>query len=254
MSRVLFIQADSRLLNPVLDQGLIDAAYQDDAEAARSEWGGEFRSDISQFLPDELIDAAIIAERLELPWLVELRGTYLAFADPGGGAHDAMTMAIAHKDQGRAGVELLVLDQIHVAAAPYDPIEVARGFAAVLQRFEIGHVIGDRYSGQFVVSAFRAAGIRYEHSQLDKSGIYNEVLPLFAQKRVELLDDKRLITELRLLERRPRAGGRGDSVDHPPRGGKDDIANSVCGALWRASVSKAMRGMGARSRPPYAVM
>jgi hypothetical protein len=44
--------------------------------------------------------------------------------------------------------------------SPYDLIEVARRFAAVLQRFEIGHVIGDRYSGEFVVSAFRSAGIR----------------------------------------------------------------------------------------------
>jgi hypothetical protein len=78
-------------------------------------------------------------------------------------------------------------------------------------------------------------------------------LALFAQKRVELLDDKRLITELRLLERRPRAGGRGDGVDHPPRG-SDDIANSACGALWQASKCKAFPAAGPRIRPAYAIM
>lgn len=253
MSRVLFIQADSRLLNPTLDQGLIDAAYLDDAEAAQSEWGGLFRSDISQFLPDELIDAAVVPNRTELPWLLPCRGTYVGFIDPGGGAHDAMTMAICHKELGRVGVETLVLDQLHAVQAPYDPIAVARQFAAVLQRFELGHAIGDRYSGEFAVSAFRSAAIRYEHCQLDKSAIYGETLPLFAQRRVELLDDKRLITELRLLERRPRAGGRGDSVDHPGNA-HDDRANACAGALWLASKSKAIRGMGARSRPPYAIM
>jgi hypothetical protein len=60
-TRALFIQADSRTLNPLLDQGQIAAAYQDDAEGARSEWGAEFRSDVSAFLPDELLDAAIVA-------------------------------------------------------------------------------------------------------------------------------------------------------------------------------------------------
>ncbi|HEX4387517.1 MAG TPA: hypothetical protein VH109_02715 [Steroidobacteraceae bacterium] len=146
-----------------------------------------------------------------------------------------------------------MLDQLHVAPAPCDPDEITRRFAAVLQRFEIGHVIGDRYGAEWVASAFRRAGVRYEPASLDKSAIYSEVLPLFAQKRVELLDDRRLLTQLRLLERKPRAGGRGDSVDHPPRA-HDDIANAACGALWQASMCKRFPGMGARSRPPYAIM
>jgi len=251
MSRVLFIQADSRLLNPTLDQGLIDAAYQDDAEAAKSEWGGLFRADISQFLPDELIDAAVVDGRTELPWTLQLRGGYVAFCDPSGGAHDAMTLAIAHKEPGTR-YENIVLDQIHVAVPPFDPEEIARRYSAILQRFEIPYVTGDRYAAEWVVSAFRRAGMRYSISDLDKSAIYCGALPLFAQKRVELLDNKRLITELRLLERRPRAGGRGDAVDHPPRG-SDDIANAACGALWQASVSRAFIGAGQRSRPAYSI-
>jgi hypothetical protein len=78
-------------------------------------------------------------------------------------------------------------------------------------------------------------GVSYWPSAKDKSAIYVETMPLFSQGLVELLDVPQLETELRLLERKPRAGGRGDSVDHPPRG-NDDVANAACGALWLASI------------------
>jgi hypothetical protein len=143
----------------------------EDPEAARSEWFGEFRSDISQFLPDQLIDAAVVSGRTELPWCLPLRGTYVAFCDPSGGAHDAMTMAIAHKEPGTR-TEHVVLDQIHVAVPPFDPEEIARRYAAVLQRFEVHYVTGDRYAAEWVVSAFRRAGLRYATSDLDKSAVY----------------------------------------------------------------------------------
>jgi len=251
-SDVLVLKADHTQLNPTLDPKVIERAMAEDPEAARSEWFGEFRSDISQWLPDDLIDAAIVPGRLELPWMIQLRNCYVAFADPGGGVRDAMTMGIAHREPGTRA-EQLVLDQLHVAQAPFDPEEITRRFAAVLQRFEISHVIGDRYGAEWVVSAFRKAGVRYEPSSLDKSAIYSEVLALFAQKRVELLDERRLLTQLRLLERKPRTGGRGDSVDHPPRA-HDDIANAACGALWQASVSKGFPANGPRRRPAYSLM
>jgi len=128
---------------------------------------------------------------------------------------------------------------------------VAR-FAALLQNFQLTRVTGDRYGAGFVVDAFKHFGIRYEPAELDKSAIYAEVAPLFAERRVDLLDVKRLATELRLLERRPRSGGRPDSIDHPPRA-HDDAANAACGALWLAS-RKALRPAADRSaRPQYAI-
>ncbi|MES1195357.1 MAG: hypothetical protein ABUL58_00225, partial [Steroidobacter sp.] len=113
-------------------------------------------------------------------------------------------------------------------------------------------VTGDRYAAEWVASTFRKYQVRYEPSSLDKSAIYNEVLPLFTQQRIELLDNKRLITELRLLERKPRAGGRGDSIDHPPRA-HDDVANTVCGALWQASISRRLPYGAQLNRPAYSL-
>ena len=70
-----------------------------------------------------------------------------------------MTMAIAHKEPGTRA-ENVVLDQIHVAAAPFEPEEIARRFSAALQRFEIHYVTGDRYAAEWVVSAFRRWSLR----------------------------------------------------------------------------------------------
>jgi hypothetical protein len=89
-------------------------------------------------------------------------------------------------------------------------------------------VTGDRYSGQFVVSAFQEHGIYYEPSARTKSEIYLEVLPQFATGAVQLLDNRQLLNELRQLERR--TGQTKDVIDHPLKA-RDDLANAVCGAL-----------------------
>jgi hypothetical protein len=63
---------------------------------------------------------------------------------------------------------------------------------------------------------------------IPKSDLYRNLLPLLNSRRVQLLDDRRLISQLHGLERRTARGGR-DSIDHAP-GQHDDVANSVAGA------------------------
>jgi hypothetical protein len=62
-----------------------------------------------------------------------------------------------------------------------------------------------------------------------KSEIYQEFLPLLNSRRAALLKHDGLERQLLLLERRTSRGGR-DAIDHP-RGGRDDLANAVAGAL-----------------------
>ena len=65
---VLVVQAPSRVFNPTLDEQIIAAAISADPEAAIAEWEGEFRSDISSFLDDEIIERAVDYSRpLEMP-------------------------------------------------------------------------------------------------------------------------------------------------------------------------------------------
>ena len=77
--------------------------------------------------------------------------------------------------------------------------------------------------------AWSRCGVRYVRSELPKSQIYLECLPLFARGLVALPDHKRLLRELRLLERHTHRSGR-DTVDHG-KNGSDDYSNAVCGVL-----------------------
>ena len=76
---------------------------------------------------------------------------------------------------------------------------------------------------------FNRNGISYEQDELTKSEIYGELLPLLNSCTAALLTNDRLERQLLSLERRTSRGGR-DAIDHP-RGGRDDLANAVAGAL-----------------------
>jgi hypothetical protein len=80
-----------------------------------------------------------------------------------------------------------------------------------------------------VQGAWRACGVHYVKSELPKSQLYLEALPLFTRGLVSLPDHKRLRRELQLLERRTHRSGK-DSIDHGPRG-SDDYSNVVAGVL-----------------------
>ena len=219
-SDVLCWKSDSRTMNPTISQALIDRDMAADPEASRAEWYGEFRSDLAEFLPIEALEAVVIPGRFELPPLAGVQ--YRHFVDPSGGRNDAATLAIGHRDQGR-----IILDLARRWPAPHDPAQVVAEQAELIKMYNGHRVTGDRYAGAWPEQEFSKAGIRYEASEKDRSALYLELLPLVLSGRVELLDVKHLVVELRSLERRTRSGGR-DSVDHPPRG-SDDLANAVAG-------------------------
>jgi hypothetical protein len=72
-------------------------------------------------------------------------------------------------------------------------------------------------------------------SELSKSQLYQDALPLINSRTAALLDNTTLRRQLVTLERKTTRGGK-DSIDHSP-GAKDDLANAVCGALVYAGKS-----------------
>lgn len=231
MRRVLYLQGPSTLLNPTLDQELIDAAYQDDAEAARAEWGGLFRADVSAYLSDAVIDRAIVAGEKSRPRLLDAE--HAGFLDAAGGAgSDSMTAAVAHQERGGR----VMLDQILAIDPPFDTEQAVERCALLFKSFGISAVKADRYAGDWPTQSFRRHGITVMQCELTKSQIYSEVAPMFVSGLVSLIDDQRLEVELRSLERTPVSGGKPDKIDHAPgRGAHDDRINAVAGALWMAS-------------------
>jgi len=222
-ARVLVWKADTATMNPSIDQAIIKEAYDSDPEAARAEFGAEFRDDLADFVTRETVDAVTMWGRGELP--PELGVVYSAFCDPSGGVSDAMTLAIAHLDRR----SVCVLDALIDVRPPFDPEQAVARCAALLRRYGVSTVAGDKYAGEWPRVRFAEHGIAFEQSARPKSDLYGDLLPLLNAGRVELLDHPRLSAELAGLERRTARSGR-DSIDHAP-GGHDDLANAVAGVL-----------------------
>jgi hypothetical protein len=227
-SPALVWKADTRTMNPTVPLSFIEEAYETDPAHAAAEYGAEFRTDVETYVAREVVDAAVVLGRHELP---PIRGIpYLAFTDPSGGSADSMTLAVGHRDKdGRA-----IIDAVRERRPPFAPESVVYEFAQLMKSYGIHTVIGDRYGGEWPRERFRVHGIRYEIAEKPKSDFYRDLLPVPNSGRVELLDHPRLIAQLCGLERRTSRSGK-DSIDHAP-GGHDDVANSVAGVTWRAIV------------------
>jgi hypothetical protein len=219
---ILIWRAPTRQMNSSVSQAVIDEEYERDPSAAAAEFGAEFRSDLENYIPPEVVDAVVIPHRFELPRVNGV--SYVAFVDPSGGSSDSMTIAVAHRDRaGRA-----VLDAVRERRPPFSPDQCVNEFVGLLAAYGVRKVHGDRYAGEWPREAFRKYGVAYEPSEKTKSQIYVELLPILNAGRCELLDIPRLVSQLCSLERRTARGGR-DSIDHPPHA-HDDVANAVAGA------------------------
>jgi hypothetical protein len=223
---VLVWQAPTQAMNPTIPDSVIERAYQEDESAASAEYGAEFRRDIESFVSREAVDLVVVPGRRELPPIDGVH--YFGFVDPSGGSADAMTLAIAHREQ-----EHVILDLVRERRPPFSPQNVVEEFAAVLKGYRLDCVTGDRYGAGWVSERFQQAGIDYTPAPKPKSDLYHEFLPLVNSATVELLDHTRLIAQLCSLERRTSRGGR-DTIDHPPSG-HDDLVNATAGAMHLCS-------------------
>lgn len=235
---VLVWQADTRTMNPSVDESIIDTAYLDDPIAAAAEYGAEFRRDVERFVSHEVLAVVTVPERGELGPQPDVR--YVAFVDPSGGASDAMTLAIGHRERAGRGV----LDAVAEVKAPFSPATAVDSFVQVLRRYRITSVTGDRYAGEWPADSFRKHGVSYRTADANKSELYTAFLPQLTSATCELLDHPRLRGQLLGLERRTTRNGR-DVVDHAPRQ-HDDLANAVAGVMVAVGKASNLRAGFAR--------
>lgn len=228
-ANVLVVQGGTAVFNPTLDASVIEQAEREDPESAQAEWHAQFRGDLSLLVDRAAVERCVEAGVAERPFAYQFR--YHAFCDPSGGAHDSMTLGVAHRDG-----ERVFLDLTREVRPPFAPQDVVEEFARALTPYGIRSVTGDRYAGAWVSEAFRRAGIRYVASERDRSQLYLDALPLFMAGTVVLLDDPRLVNQISQLERRTTRTGK-DSVDHQ-RGAADDLANAAMGAVVTAASSR----------------
>lgn len=239
---ILVWRASSALMNPTLRGSRLEQVKRLDPLRFSREYEAEFSDDLTAFLPFEWVDDAVQKGRRELPPRNNV--TYYGACDPSGGGQDAFTVAIVHLEQEEGAPPRIVQDVLRgwrrKGKESPDLRAVVGEIAGLLRDYLIGSVVGDRYAAAWVSQAFGEEGTEYIASPWSKAQAYLEVLPVFSQGRLEILDHPQLVRELQCLERRTRAGGK-DIVDHP-RGGHDDYANVL--ALAAASA------LSAASAPP----
>ena len=233
-SDVLVWQAATRTMNPTVPQSIVDQAMEDDAASCSSEFLGLFRNDLESYVSREVVQAATVPGRYELPPHAGTR--YWGFADASGGSGgDSFTAAVCHLDR---LTKRVLLDAVREKMPPFSPEGAISELAAFFKTYRIARITLDRWGGDFPAEQFRKNGISCDPSAKTKSDIYREFLPTLNSGQVELLDNARLIKQLLALERRIARGGR-ETIDHPPAG-HDDIINSAAGAVVLAAAKAVM--------------
>jgi hypothetical protein len=196
-----------------------------DPASASAEYLAIFRSDISNFIGRDVLEACVSPGVFERAY--DQKQMYFAFVDPSGGSNDSMTLAISHGEN-----EIVVLDLVREIMPPFSPESIVKEFSKLCLTYGCDHVIGDRYGDEWPREAFRNNNVEYRVADRSKSERYIDALPFLNSRHVRLLDHKRLISQFASLERRTARGGR-DSIDHQ-QGGRDDVCNSVAGSLVSA--------------------
>lgn len=234
--------APTQKMNPTFSQEKIDEAFADDPVSAACEYGAEFRTDQSSYIDPEVAKAAVVNRRYALDWREGQK--YVAFLDASGGQRDSYSLAIAHRENGK-----FILDRCEERPPPFRPESVEEEYAGIIRSYKLSKAEMDRYAGQLASSRYRDYGIIVTNCKQTKSELYMALLPMLMNSSVELLDHKRLIGQLRSLDRRTRAGGK-DVIDNFK--GHDDIINAAAGALVKVGGRKSRKGrvFGRRSIIP----
>src|SRR5262249_34709237 len=157
--------APTLAMNPTIPEAEIAREYERDGAVAAAEYGAEFRSDVEGFLSLDTIRACVIPDRRELPPMTN--ATYFGFCDPSGGSRDSMTLAIGHREN-----HIAVLDVIREAKPPFSPEAVVEDFCHTLKRYRAYEVTGDYYGGEWPKERFGVHDIRYRKAERNRSEYY----------------------------------------------------------------------------------
>jgi hypothetical protein len=170
----LVIKAPSMVMNPTLDRETVERAIAEDPGKGKAEWLAEFRDDVNDLLPADVIENSTdwgIAERAPRPGI-----KYVAFADASGGTgQDSFAMSIGHVD---LLSEAIIIDLIRERKPRFVAAEVIHEYADILRSYNVSAVTGDRFGGGFTSDEWARAGIQFRPSPTTTAENYLRALPL----------------------------------------------------------------------------
>jgi hypothetical protein len=188
-----------------------------------AEYEGRFRSNLRALLDEDTV-SALPGEYTSLP--PREAETYVSFVDMSGGRHDSAALAVAHAEthEGRRRAVVDVLDEV---PAPFNAEAVVERFASLMKGYRVSRVSGDLYAGSVYEQAFGRAGVRFERSPLDKSGLFVSFAASARSGQVVTPNSELLLRQLRWLEEK--VTPQKTLVRHA--GPTDDLANVCAGAV-----------------------
>lgn len=95
-----------------------------------------------------------------------------------------------------------MIDCVRAWKPPFNPSTVTKECTEALKPYRVKTVTGDNYGGEWPVAEFAKHKVSYRLSEKHRSQLYLELIPALNSGRCELPDNRRLIDELRRLERR----------------------------------------------------
>lgn len=219
--------APSTKMNPKLPQHIIDTALATDSSRALAEYMCEWRSDLSDFIPHDVVEAATDVGVYERAPMRNVQ--YFAHADAAGGTGtDSFCLAISHREAS------YVIDAVREYKPRFIPAGVIAELAALVKSYGITKVYGDKYAIGFHSAEWQTHGIVFEPCETTTSENYLNILPLMLAGRVRLVDNKTLRHQLGALERKPGDAAR-EQVSLPQHANAhDDLACAVAGAVVAA--------------------
>lgn len=171
------------------------------------------------FFDQAVVDGAVVPGRTALAPRAGV--DYAAFVDMSGGSSDDAVLAIAHNEDGKAVLDLLISQ---AGGVPFNPRLAVGRFADALKRYSCRRVTGDAYAGLTFRSDFSQHGVDYLVSEKTTSQLYEDLEVALNAGQVELLDSAKMRQQLVTLVIR------GAKVDHLP-GAHDDWACATAGVI-----------------------
>ena len=237
--------ASTVLMNPTVTERFLAKEKERDLENFRREYLAEFTEAISSFLSAESIQQCVIEGRIEL--LPDRKNFHYIAAIDAAYKGDQFTVCIAHNDNVKEKVVVDHLDgwqgsRKHPLKLPGVMLEIR----SLADRYGFDRVHGDQFGSEPLKDIFKRYGLSYKErtfTSQSKADIYATLRTLITDGRIELLDHKSSLKELRGLELELLPGG-AVRIGHSRHGkARDDYADAIALAVSEATRYKRLASL-----------
>jgi hypothetical protein len=215
-------QVSSIRMNPTIDVKMLEREKRRNEENYRREYLAEFTDSINSWIIPEILDPCVVRGCTEVPPRRDAR--YAAAIDPAT-RHSDFALAILEFSPEEKVVLARLVRWRGTRKAPLACDRVLGEIKSILDGFEINCVTGDQYYCDVIGQNLLKLGISYEVSVFGpqtRSKIFANLKHLLVQRKIELLDDPELLSELRSLQEVKTERGQIDV--RPGLGMRDDSA------------------------------